>query len=657
MKILLAVLSLIYLCSCATKEVKVEARHAGEIEIREFRDAENTYRKKNNPLALRKFSIFVQRHPAIDLTNDAYYYIGEIFYEQADYFKAARYWLVVVNSKSSSRYYNRAAVGAAQSQNLLGHTDDALILLSHFEINDSAEPGLAIQALELSAKLKLQKGDHLGAIKDLLRESDFKKNPNDKAILLTRAGEIVNGNLSLDQLQQIANSSEFRGLEIFANYRLATSLYDQKKWSDAHEAFLSVIQKFPGSEQAVRSQQYLNTIDSQEKTDGTTIGVILPLTGKYEQMGYKTLRGIQLGLGVFKKSSASPFKLAIIDSEGDPETAKRGVERLVTEDHVVAIIGDIASKTAQVVSVKCQELGIPNLTLSQKSGLTEIGDFIFRSVLTPESQMKALVDTAMTQRGYKRFAIMYSNDSYGTEYASYFWDYVKLHGGEITAVQTYQPEETDFRDVVQRLVGTFYSEDDRGAELRLRLAEWKKEQALKKLHEKPPKDLLPPIVDFDALFVPDSPKALGQFAPMLAYNDVTKMPLLGTNIWNTPQTLVRGGKFVEGAIFMDDYFADDQSAEMKKFNAEFLTTFNYKPDVFEAHGFDSAALLTKVISTGGYSLSRLALREKLSSVTNVEGATGLLSMSPQRELEKILVPLTVSKGQIVKLQTAAPTNN
>ena len=243
-----------------------------------------------------------------------------------------------------------------------------------------------------------------------------------------------------------------------------------------------------------------------------------------------------MGVGLFGAAGATPLKLAIIDSEGNPDVARRGVERLVSEDHAIAIIGDLISKTAQAVATKSQELGVPCLTLSQKQGLTEIGDFVFRNNSTPDAQMRSLVDIAMGSLGYKRFAIIYPNEGYGTTYANLFWDHVLLRGGQITAAQTYEPGETDFRDVVQRLAGTYYSEEDRGKELALRLVEWNKLQAErakggldengKKLpppEKTPPKDLLPPVADFDAIFIPlMTPRPSGKSPPCLRSMTSTK---------------------------------------------------------------------------------------------------------------------------------------
>jgi branched-chain amino acid transport system substrate-binding protein len=171
------------------------------------------------------------------------------------------------------------------------------------------------------------------------------------------------------------------------------------------------------------------------------------------------------------------------------------------------------------------------------------------------------------------------------------------------------------------------------------------------LSHKPPKDLLPPVVDFDALFIPDGPKAIGQIAPMLAYNDVNNVPLMGTNLWDTPQIIARGTKFVENALFVDNFFSEDSSPTMKRFTTEFEGLFNYVPDVFEAQGYDSALLVSQILRNGNYGLTRSLFKDRLAQASVPMGATGPLKMNSQREVEKSLVPLTIQTSKIVKFET------
>lgn len=638
-----------------TDVTKISAKKASPKAQKEFQEAYALYRAKKPGDALKAFAKFVQQYPNVDLTLDSYNTMAEIFFEQGDYFKAYRYWMAVVDSQNYTDHYRRALLGAAQSQSLMGHSDEALGLISRFKVMSpgqnmsNKEQNLNAQALELSSRLKQVKGKNLEALSELLLAKSFKRTTQEKTSLQQKAEALVMNQIGFEDLQIAAELPEYSDVEGALRYKLGVAYYEQRTWPMAKKQFDIVSSKFPASEYSMKSQQYKVFTDSQERTSSNSIGIVLPLSGKYSVQAYKVLRGIQMATRVFSRSgegSNDDFKLAIADSGGTPEQAKMAVDKLVTEDHVVGIIGDIAGKTAQVVSERAQELGVPNITLSQKQGLTELGEFVFRNNLTPDMQMKALVQYAIKNRGYKRFAILYSNDPYGTEYATAFWDYVLSLGGTVTAAQTYAPEETDFRHAVQRLVGTFYLEEDRGAEMKLRMAQWKKDQTKKGLKEKPPKDLVPPVVDFDAIFIPDSPKAIGQVAPMLSYNEINNIPLLGTNLWNTPQLIERGAKFVENALFVDEFFSEDMGPAMKHFGAEFQNQFNTLPDVFEMQGYDAGVLMTSAIKSG--SSTRSALRDALARSTNIKGALSPLSMNPRRDIEKSLIPLTVSKGQIVK---------
>ena len=108
---------------------------------------------------------------------------------------------------------------------------------------------------------------------------------------------------------------------------------------------------------------------------------------------------------------------------------------------------------------------------------------------------------------------------------------------------------------------------------------------------------------------------------------------------------MRGEKHVENSLFIDSFFTGDNSLAMKKFTNDFQARFGYAPGVFEAQGYDSARLLSDILKSYNYSISRTGLRDRLAGASNIEGATGPLRMSPLREVEKSLVPLTVLNGK------------
>lgn len=643
----LLLLGLLFVVACSTSQKhqapQTPAPRATDKAVKEYREALNLYKTKKYPEALKKLARFTQVYSKTDLTDDAYYLIGQIYFDQNNFFKAGQFWQAIIDGQTFSEYHDRAAVGAALSHYQLNHLEDATKALDKYVFNpESTDHSLGAQAYELSSKIKLSKKQFVAALKDLLFSMSLKKQTTDLQSMQFKANDIVKSYFTQDQLNEIVGQADFEKVDAVARLKLGTLLYDQKSWPAARTQFQIIQERYPGTEFAVKSLEYLALIDSQNRVDSGTIGVVLPLTGKYASQGYKVLRGIQMATQVFNSSS---IKLAVVDSEGNPDIAKKAVDRLVSEDHVIAIIGDVAGKTAHAVAARAQELGVPCLTLSQKQGLTEIGDFIFRNNITPDMQMRTLATTAINLRGLKRFAILYPNDTYGTEYATAFWDYVLLNGGEVVAAQTYSPEETDFREAIQRMVGTYFIEEDRGKEYQIRINEWKKNQKPKTAREKPPKDLMPPVVDFDAIFIPDGAKSLGQISSMLVYNDISNVALLGTNLWNSTQTATRAAKFAESTLFVDEPSANSSSGGIKRFNSDFQNIFGYLPDIFEVQGYDSAVIIMRGLQS---SSDRKSLRDQLASISKITGARGPLTMGPSREIEKSLLALTIKDGQIVK---------
>jgi branched-chain amino acid transport system substrate-binding protein len=327
----------------------------------------------------------------------------------------------------------------------------------------------------------------------------------------------------------------------------------------------------------------------------------------------------------------------------------------VIEDSVVAIVGDLVSRTAEPVAQKSDELGVANINLSQKSGLTDIGEYVFRNALTSEAQVRELVATAMDQYGMKRFAIMFPNDAYGVEFTNIFWDEVLSRGGQITAVQTYAPDEKDFAGVIRRLMGTYYLED-RQDEYAYVLKEWYSKQKRLTARVEPPDDLLPPIMDFDAIFIPDGVKALGQIASMLVYQGIGQTRLLGTNLWNTKELIDRGTKLSENSLFVDAKAAVDPSFSQSAFFREFKQVYGEDPTVFEAQAYDTGLILRRILTSGVN--SRVALKDSLKELKEFSGAIGSVSVTEGREFSRPLVVLSNVEGQIAPIKpVAAPAGS
>lgn len=485
--------------------------------------------------------------------------------------------------------------------------------------------------------------DVLGQLKSLVNQAVQAPNKADQESYRLKAIDIVENKLNEDQLEDVADESDFGFLRGHAMFRLGEISLDKKDTSDAKMYFNSVTEFVPGSDLALRAQEIILQLDSAKNVKSQTVGVVLPLSGRNAPVGQRALRGLEMGLGLHIPGSG--FQLAVMDSEGNPDSARRGVERLVKEDNVIAIVGSLLSKTAPAVAAKSDELGVPTIALSQRSGLTEVGPTVFRNSLTSGMQVRALVRTAMEDMGMKKFAVLYPNDPYGIEFTNIFWDEVLARGGEITAVQTYSVKETDFRLVVQRLVGTYFGEA-RQDEFNMRLKELQTSGKKHSVRQSNLETVLPPITDFDAIFIPDSARAMGQISAMLSYNDVRGVKLLGTNLWNTKDIAKRAGNFSQNLIFVDSMTPANQ--DRSRFVNEYRSLYNEPPSLIEIQAYDAGLILRQLIAAGAS--SREELVQKLGQLNKFPGSLGSLSINAEREIERPVTALTIEKGEVIPLK-------
>lgn len=648
----LAVLVATFLISaCQTTPKRRQPVKATPSLEQEFKQGRLAMEAGDNKKALARFKKVITTAPESDLADDANMMSAQIFEKQQLWKDALQSYLAVARGEMETPYETEALLRAARIHVRFSQFREALDLTRAISRSNNATPFQKYEASELQGEILLSENRVLDALELYVELYNQATDNSRKEKYRLAAQDLLDTRLNEEQLTEVADRSSYGFLRPTAKYRIGLSLAEQKQLARARSAFQDVVGLAPGTELAERASALIAQIDARSRVNPRTVGAILPLSGRQQAVGYRALRGLQLGLGIYSPGKkTSGFRLAVIDSEGNPDIARRAVERLVVEDNAVAMVGGLLSRTAGSETSKAQEFGMPTVVLGQKAGLTETGEFIFRNALTSQMQAEHLAYVAIERLGLKRFAILFPNDPYGTEFANFFWDAVKIRGGSVNAAQPYDPKETDFRGHVQRMVGNFYVED-RSEEYRVRYRQYleKNPRRSARQSQATPEEILPPIVDFDALFIPDSARAAGQIAPMLAYNDVDNVRLLGTNLWNNASFVSRGQKFVENAIIVDGLYTGDRSFAASDFVKAFKDVFGEEPGMIEAQAYDTGLLLRQLIASGA--TTRTELQEKLTNVKGFPGAFGALDMSPTRELKRPISVLTVKEGKLVPLET------
>jgi branched-chain amino acid transport system substrate-binding protein len=305
------------------------------------------------------------------------------------------------------------------------------------------------------------------------------------------------------------------------------------------------------------------------------------------------------------------IELVIKDTKGTAEATVTGLKELFDDD-VAVIIGPLASGESTAAAKKAQELGVPIITFTQKEGITNEGNMVFRNFLSPSKEVEAVLNRAVKEMGLKRFAVFYPDKTYGRYMRDLFRDRVSLMGGTITAIESYKPDQTDFADGIKKIVGANYSGKTAGAAASSK---------------------------FDAIFIPDNYQQIAMIAPQFPYYNAFNVTFLGTSLWMSDDLIKSTGSFIQGAIFPVGFLPEDDKEGVEEFVADYKDSFKSEPGVLAANGYDTIRLIRDIFKNGDVT-SRNDFQKKLFNVL-FNGVTGEISFDEKGEVKKEPVLLTI----------------
>ena len=182
----------------------------------------------------------------------------------------------------------------------------------------------------------------------------------------------------------------------------------------------------------------------EAKSDVIKIGGCLEMTGGSASYGISSKNGIELALkNVNQKGvlGGKKIELVVADNKSEASEALNAMQKLVSQDKVVAIIGPnlssacIASSAINNASkvLAISPLGTnPDVTVDPKNGKTR--EYNFRACFIDPFQGTVMANFAAKDMGLKRAAIMIDNTSdYSKGLATFFKENFIKNGCEVVA--------------------------------------------------------------------------------------------------------------------------------------------------------------------------------------------------------------------------------
>jgi ABC-type branched-subunit amino acid transport system substrate-binding protein len=336
------------------------------------------------------------------------------------------------------------------------------------------------------------------------------------------------------------------------------------------------------------------------------IGVLLPLGGQYATYGQRSLNGIKLALG------PQADALVVRDTQGEAAIARAALDELVNDPAIVAVIGPLRSKVAEAVAPRAERAGMPMVVLSQQEGIS--GRWVVQPAMTAERQAAALAEYGINGKGLRKFGILYPNDQYGITLSQAFRQQVEQRGGQVIGAVTYDPKQKEF-----------------SVEL-LSIDKWIKDDGLQ------------------AVFIPDFASTAIPLAVQLRHAQ-PGVVLLGSNGWNDPAALGPAADDIDGAVFVDGFFASSQRPATQEFVDAYRTAYGGTPEILEAQAYDAAKLVAAALQSGARSRARLIAA--LQAPRNFEGAAGTVAVGPNG-IHRQLFLLRIAGGAISEVVPTRP---
>jgi ABC-type branched-subunit amino acid transport system substrate-binding protein len=672
-KLIVTALLAVWVAACAPRAPQLPTDIGQSAEDLLFSRGEEALGKEQPDQALSIYSQYMSLYPQGAHADKALIRIGSIYQSEGVYDASQAFYERLLREFPQSPLQDEARLAMVDLHLLAKRAADAIDLARRMLSTDLEH--------DLRRRLRKRLTRHYQSEESHLNSSIYgyvlyKSAPRRERSYWTKQLKQTIEKLNSQEIEILWDQLDDKPIRSFLMYRYAVLQLMSENYDDAVELFSAFLTAYPKHPDADEAAQLVEMLYQRLTCRRLTVGCLLPLSGPYELYGQRALSGIELALSLMQiGEGAEPLRLIVKDTASQDSTAIEAVRQLVEEEAGV-IIGPIT--TAPAAAREAQRLNIPMVTFTQKPGVTAIGDYIFRHFITPENQVKALVNYFVQQIGLRDFAIMYPREVYGRTFMSLFWDEVIRQGGRVRGVEAYDPEQTDFAGTIKKLVGTHYEipedlqtrtvaqvEDNPYFQFQATEA-GRLDQLLADpvtrltglFFQDPDQDRVKgpaigraqkrethrPVIDFDILFIPDAPKVAGLILPQLAYHDVNDIYLAGTNLWHSTQLIEMTRAYAQNAVITDGFFSDSRDPIVQNFVNAYHEVYQRRPGLIEAFAFDTATMLFNLVSQSD-ATHRHLLRDGLQQLAQIEGVTGPAAFEMNGEAIKTLSLLRLKGGQ------------
>jgi branched-chain amino acid transport system substrate-binding protein len=349
------------------------------------------------------------------------------------------------------------------------------------------------------------------------------------------------------------------------------------------------------------------------------VGMYGSLTGESASFGQSSKDGTEMAVDEINAAGGvlggRKFKLLIENDQSRPDEASSAVTKLITQDKVITVLGEVASSRSLAAAPIAQRYQIPMITPSSTNErVTEVGDYIFRVCFIDPFQGEVLAKFAYNDLKARKVAVLKDiQQDYSVGLTDAIVRTFRALGGEVIEPVSYTAADADFKAVLTQVRG-----------------------------QKPDAVFVPGYYS-EAAIITRQARELGM-----------KMPILGGDGW-VGDALKNGREALNNTYISNHYSGDNPDPVVQNFVKNYRTRFGKEPDALAALAYDSVKVLADALTRAG-TTEGPKLRDAIAS-TDMLGVTGRLKMNDKRNVDKpaVIQEVTFVNGEVKFVYKATVT--
>lgn len=342
------------------------------------------------------------------------------------------------------------------------------------------------------------------------------------------------------------------------------------------------------------------------------IGLFGPMSGERAALGTRFREAAEMYAEEVNAAGGiggRPLEIVAEDSRGAPREAANIAQKFAQDPSVLAVVGGQTSTESMAAAPILADAGISQVSpTASHPDYSTMSEYQFRISNTQKTISDVHADLLVKTLGFKKIAIIYFQDDWGSYVASSTTEKVQAMGAEVVLSEAMVPEGRDYRALVTKVLAA-----------------------------KPDGVFLASHYAESAVFM----QQLRQATPDL--------PVAATDTLNDPKFVELAGAAANGVV-MPTPFLPTAPAAMA-FSKAYEAKFGKTPDYYSAFSYDAVLVIAdamKDVADKGEEITRQAVRDAIAAAPPRTGVSGTIHYDANGDPEmRLMSYITIKDGKYV----------